>query len=350
VSSATQTNQKTPEKSLFWRWASLVFIIVGLVLMAMGGWIYYQQYLTSIQPPPARVVQLTLEELEATFTAEAALATPTAIVTATPSSGTPVDLTDNSELALPTLAPEEPLPAITPTLLPSDAQSTPESGEKLSLADNPLRVVEALTKPDGDLPDQLIVPVEGGGTISGTTGVMAIDTGISSTIVTPEPGTMLKRIVAEAIGMDAEVVPVGWETVELNGSPVSMWQVADKAAGWHKNSSLPGLNGNIVLSAHHNIKGEVFRYIVDLEPGDTVTLYNESDQAFDYIVADKFIVKDKGEPETVQRANARWIGSFDDERLTMVTCWPYTNNTHRVIVIAHPPVPDPELQELQITE
>jgi sortase A len=34
--------------------------------------------------------------------------------------------------------------------------------------------------------------------------------------------------------------------------------------------------------------------------------------------------------------NARWIGPFPDERLTLVTCWPYTNNTHRVIVIAKP--------------
>lgn len=25
-----------------------------------------------------------------------------------------------------------------------------------------------------------------------------------------------------------------------------------------------------------------------------------------------------------------------DERLTFVTCWPYTNNTHRVIVVAEP--------------
>jgi LPXTG-site transpeptidase (sortase) family protein len=38
----------------------------------------------------------------------------------------------------------------------------------------------------------------------------------------------------------------------------------------------------------------------------------------------------------VRQANARWIGPFNDERLTLVTCWPYTNNTHRVIVVAKP--------------
>ncbi len=120
-----------------------------------------------------------------------------------------------------------------------------------------------------------------------------------------------------------------------NGQPVNVWIVADYAAGWHQNSLLPGQGGNIVLSGHHNIKGEVFRYIVDLEPGAIISLY-QADQRYDYAVADKFIVKDKGEPEAVRRENAKWIGPFNDERLTLITCWPYTNNTHRVIVIAKP--------------
>jgi len=38
----------------------------------------------------------------------------------------------------------------------------------------------------------------------------------------------------------------------------------------------------------------------------------------------------------VRQENARWIAPTDDERLTLVTCWPYTNNTHRVVVVAKP--------------
>jgi sortase A len=53
-------------------------------------------------------------------------------------------------------------------------------------------------------------------------------------------------------------------------------------------------------------------------------------------VESRFVVRDKGEPEEKRLENARWIGPFPDERLTLVTCWPYTNNTHRVIVIAKP--------------
>jgi sortase A len=90
------------------------------------------------------------------------------------------------------------------------------------------------------------------------------------------------------------------------------------------------------MSGHHNIKGEIFRYIVDLEPGAIISLYDANQQRHDYYVEDKFIVKDKGEPEVVRRENAKWIGQFNEERLTMITCWPYNNNTHRVIVISKP--------------
>ena len=147
---------------------------------------------------------------------------------------------------------------------------------------------------------------------------------------------VLKRVCrAESIDLDADVVEVGWESVIQDGVAANVWIVADYAAGWHKNSKLPGQGGNIVISAHHNIKGEVFRYTVDLEPGDIVTLYDE-DQSYDYVVVDKFILKDKGEPEAVRQANAKWIGPFDEERLTLVTCWPFTSNTHRLIVVAKP--------------
>jgi sortase A len=146
----------------------------------------------------------------------------------------------------------------------------------------------------------------------------------------------IKRIVAESIELDAKVIEVGWRQEVHNGITMNLWNVADYAAGWHADSALPGQGGNIVLSGHHNIKGEVFRYIVDMEPGAIITLHDAAGQTHDYVVVDKFIVKDKGEPDAVRRENAKWIGQFNEERLTLVTCWPYTTNTHRVIVISKP--------------
>jgi sortase A len=196
-----------------------------------------------------------------------------------------------------------------PEVLPS-SQPVTATEEALSLADNPLLVAPEAATPEG------------------------VETEEAGATATPE-AMVINRIVAESIELDAEVIEVGWQEIIQDGVTANAWTVADYAAGWHQNSALPGQGGNIVLSGHHNINGEVFRYIVDLQPGDIVTLY-DAEQTHEYVIVDKFIVKDKGEPEAVRRANARWIEPFNEERLTLVTCWPYNNNTHRVIVIGKP--------------
>ena len=143
------------------------------------------------------------------------------------------------------------------------------------------------------------------------------------------------RIVAPAIGLDAPVVPVGWRTLLLGGKQVNVWVVAEHAAGWHKGSASPGQVGNTVVSGHHNMAGEVFRYVVDLKLGDQVFLHTD-ERIFTYTVESRMVLSDRDEPETVRHENADWIGSFPDERLTLVTCWPYNDNSHRVIVVAKP--------------
>jgi sortase A len=146
-----------------------------------------------------------------------------------------------------------------------------------------------------------------------------------------------RRIVAPSIGLDAKIKPMGWEQVEFKGKMYTKWVVPENAAGWHENSSLPGFGENVVLSGHHNIKGKVFRYVVDLEPGDEITLY-AGGVPYVYTVTEKYILKEAGMPHDVRKANAQWIMPTGDERLTLVTCWPYEwpGNTHRVVVVARP--------------
>jgi len=206
-----------------------------------------------------------------------------------------------------------------------------------SLADNPLPVIDfvlpTVTASSTALPTPTPLTHADGTIIAPATP----NTATPSPTPNPYPPaqSVPDRIVAESINLDSTVESVGWHEESVNGQRVSVWDVAEYAAGWLKNSALPGHAGNVVLSGHHNIKGEVFRYIVDLEAGDRITLYADG-RPYDYIVENKFIVKDKGEPDSVRRENARWIGPFDDQRLTLTSCWPYTNNTHRVIVIAKP--------------
>jgi sortase A len=160
---------------------------------------------------------------------------------------------------------------------------------------------------------------------------------------TPEPaapappagGSTPTRLVVSSVGIDSNVVPVGWQVVEQSGQQFSVWQVADYAVGWHETTAPLGLPGNTVMAGHHNVNGEVFRDLVNVEVGDKIVVYS-GDQAYNYQVELKTIVKEKGEPIEARQRNAQWIAPTNDVRLTLVTCWPYTNNTHRVIVVAKP--------------
>jgi len=60
------------------------------------------------------------------------------------------------------------------------------------------------------------------------------------------------------------------------------------------------------------------------------------EKAFKYVVNAVLILPEKGMPLEVRQENARWIAPTEREQLTLVTCWPHDNNTHRVIVVAYP--------------
>jgi hypothetical protein len=83
--------------------------------------------------------------------------------------------------------------------------------------------------------------------------------------------------------------------------------------------------------------------------GDTFTILSGAKQ-FNYIIANKMILPEKDQPLSVRLENSRWIMPSTDERVTLVTCWPATSNTHRLILVAVPvsgqgqggkPVPTP---------
>jgi sortase A len=151
-------------------------------------------------------------------------------------------------------------------------------------------------------------------------------------VIADTSATIPTRIVIPAIHLDAPIERVGWSLVQ----GVSMWDIPDHfAAGWLKTSAPLGQPGNTVLDGHHNIAGEVFRYLVNLNPGDLIEVYSNS-ELFSYTVVAKQILRDRDQPIEIRRQNATWIEPTLDERLTLVTCWPYTNNTHRLIIVAKP--------------
>ncbi len=162
----------------------------------------------------------------------------------------------------------------------------------------------------------------------------------TATPVRPPASAPPDRIQIPSIKLDALVVVVERKLITVHGEAVLTWQVADYAVSFHKGSAFPGHVGNTVLTGHNNIKGEVFRYLADVQVGDEVWLY-VNERGYLYIVEEKMILPDLDVTLEQRVANARWIEPFPDERVTLISCWPYTGNSHRVIVIAKPPVQPP---------
>ena len=235
---------------------------------------------------------------------------------------------------------EIPTPTDTPTPIPTLTPSP-----TVTATPAPTKPPTATATPPGPPPDTLPeTPLDGRPTPTPTPDRRPSPTVLPTRVAPPaspppaapsSPAGAPTRLVVKSVGIDTPVVPVAWNVVEQNGLEFSVWSVADYAAGWHQTSALPGQAGNTVLAGHHNIKGEVFRYLVDVQEGDEVDLY-VGDTVYAYFVEQKLILKEKGEPPEVRRQNAQWIAPTSDVRVTLVTCWPYTNNTHRVIVVARP--------------
>ncbi len=260
-----------------------------------------------------------------------------------------------SDIAQPTSTPTLPTDTATPTPSPTPTNSlTPTATYVVGLAGVPPEILpetplEGETTPisadDGEATAEAVTSPTDTPVPPTHTPVLPTDTPTpvsapppaNPPVPTPPPPASSgpTRVVIKSVGIDTPVIPVGWSVVEQNGREYSVWDVADYVAGWHETSALPGQLGNTVLSGHHNIKGEVFRYLVDVQEGDEVDLY-VGDTVYQYYVEQKLIVKEKGEPIEVRRQNAQWIAPTNDTRVTLVTCWPYTNNTHRVIVVAKP--------------
>lgn len=137
-----------------------------------------------------------------------------------------------------------------------------------------------------------------------------------------------------SIGLDAPVEPVG--VVRAASSEFWTYDVpAHRAAGWHQDTATLGMPGNTVLNGHNNIHGYVFVNMVDVKKGDVITLYSK-DIPFKYVIVDVLFLLEAGQPDSVRISNASYIMPTSDERLTIVSCWPRNNNTHRLIVIARP--------------
>lgn len=129
--------------------------------------------------------------------------------------------------------------------------------------------------------------------------------------VTGEDGAVI-RIGIPAIGVDAPV---------MQGDD---WESLKSGVGMNASSGLPGKPGNIILSGHNDIFGQVFRELDQLQPGDEILLLTEKN-AYTYTVSGTEIV----EPTQVDV-----MRQTEESTLTLISCYPYLVDTQRIVVTA----------------
>jgi sortase A len=120
------------------------------------------------------------------------------------------------------------------------------------------------------------------------------------------------RIEIPSINIDAPVVQGdGWEQLK-------------KGVAQHVGSANPGQPGNVVLSAHNDVYGELFRNLDRLQPGDVVQLFTAQRQ-YQYVVDRTQIV----EPTAVEV-----MASSGAPTVTLISCYPYLVDKQRIVVFA----------------
>ncbi len=128
---------------------------------------------------------------------------------------------------------------------------------------------------------------------------------------TPGPEQAI-RLQIPALNVDAPIVQGdGWEQLK-------------KGVGQHIGSGVPGQKGNVVLSAHNDIFGELFRFLDRLQPGDEVIVYTNQ-RAYRYIVTGTRVV----EPTEVSVMTPTNIPT-----VTLISCYPYLVDNKRIVVTA----------------
>ena len=123
----------------------------------------------------------------------------------------------------------------------------------------------------------------------------------------------------QAIRLQIPTINIDAPVVQGDG-----WEQLKKGVGQNVGSANPGQTGNIILSAHNDVYGELFRYLDKLAPGDQVVLYTQQRQ-YVYVVDRTAVV----EPTAVEV-----MASTGSPTVTLISCYPYLVDKQRIVVFA----------------
>ncbi|OGO64392.1 MAG: hypothetical protein A2030_00380 [Chloroflexi bacterium RBG_19FT_COMBO_50_10] len=123
----------------------------------------------------------------------------------------------------------------------------------------------------------------------------------------------------QAIQIQIPMIKVDAPVVQGDG-----WEQLKKGVAQYIGSANPGQSGNMILSAHNDVFGEIFRDLDQLKSGDQVLVFTPQ-HSYTYIITNIQIVK----PTDVEV-----MASTPDPTVTLISCYPYLVDNQRIVVQA----------------
>ncbi len=144
--------------------------------------------------------------------------------------------------------------------------------------------------------------------------LMVQDQVLRPPLVRPEPTTETAlRIIIPSLNVDHSIVQgADWEALKQGiGQVQNGYTPSDEA-------------GNVALTAHNDIYGEIFRDLDQLQPGDQFQIQTQ-EQIHLYTVRSQ---------EVVDPTAVHVLQSVGRATATLISCYPYRVNTQRIVVFA----------------
>ena len=149
--------------------------------------------------------------------------------------------------------------------------------------------------------------------------------------------TMPVALAIPAVGLQAQVTPMGWEPALIDDQVSTRWIVPEQTVGWAVNSAGAGETGNVIIVGHQAVGAALFR---PLALGEVVAGQEILLQSADGVVH-RYQVSEVSDPIPAIGASAdelaqaaAYLAPTTNARLTLVSGWPADATTHRMFVVA----------------
>jgi hypothetical protein len=166
----------------------------------------------------------------------------------------------------------------------------------------------------------------------------AVDGGIVAAATTADYSpTMPVALAIPAVGLQAQVTPMGWEPALIDNQVTTRWIVPEQTLGWAVNSAGAGEVGNVIIVGHQALGAALFRPLAlgEVTVGQEIQLQASDGTTHLYRVVEVSTpITAIGATADELAQAAAFLAPAASARLTLVSGWPADATTHRLFVVA----------------